>query len=268
MKNYYLSVHFLVSLFLGAVAVHAAPLASVKVLVVEGAVFYGPLGAEETPLAEGTILSEGDSIVTGNMGVAHLIFSNGAGLEIQESSNLVLSKLEQRPFWRDDPQEIPEEEISLSSTHLELKYGNIKGHVEGLREDSEFRVNTILGDAKISGNLFFVELFYNQFQREYVLNVQNIDGIVDLITKFSGTVKFGRTGLAVKQYDPKVSTLQIVRIPPRRAVSMRKSSFSQEFRQRSEQFPKDAKSRLILEFETVEPYTADQDVTVVSPNGT
>lgn len=242
------------------------PLASAKVLVVEGTVNYGPLGAEETPLTAGTILSEGDSIVTGNLGVVYLIFSNGAGLTIQESSNLVFSRLEQKPFWKDNPSDIPEEEISKSTTLLELKYGNIKGHVDGLSVNSEFRIKTMLGDVRVSGKLFFVELFYSQLQREYVMNAQNIDGIVDLITKFSGTLKFGRKGIATKSYDPGASTQQIVRIPPRRAVSMRSSSFSSGLRQFTEQFPKNAKSRLITEFDTVEPFPADQNVSVVSPN--
>ena len=266
-----LYVRFFALLCLSAVAAHAIPLASAKVLVIEGAVSYGAPGAENTPLVKDTIISEGDSIITGNTGVVHLIFSNGAGLTIEESSNLVFSELEQKPFWKSNPEEYPKEEVSKSTTILELKYGNIKGHMKGLRDDSEFRIKTQFGDALVAGNLFFAELYYDPFRNEFVFNVQNINGLVDLITKFSGPVKFGRNGMAIKSYDTKADILQVVRIPPKQTFSIRKSRFSPGFRNSVQQFPKDAKSRLVLGLETIEPFAEDQEVQevrLVSPNGT
>ncbi|MGK0176704.1 MAG: hypothetical protein ACJAT5_001077 [Lentimonas sp.] len=266
-----LYVRFFAFLCLSAVVAHAIPLASAKVLVVEGTASYGLPGAEDTPLAKDTIISEGDSIITGNTGVVHLIFSNGAGLTIEESSNLVFLELEQKPFWKSNPEEYPEEEVSKSTTVLELKYGNVKGHMKGLRDDSEFRIKTQFGDALVAGNLFFLELYFDPFRNEFVFNVQNINGLVDLITKFSGSVKFGRNGMAIKSYDSEADILQVVRIPPTQTFSIRKSRFSPGFRNSVQEFPKDAKSRLILGLDTLEPFPADQrvqDVSVVSPNGT
>ena len=254
--------------------VHAIPLASAKVIATKGTVSYSTAGSENMPVTKGTILSEGDNIVTSSTGVVHLVFSNGAGLAIEENSSLVFSKLKQKPYWRDNPDEYPEEEISQSTAELELKYGNLKGNVESLREDSEFRIKTKLGDALVSGNMFFVELYYDSFRKEFVFNVQNIDGNIDLVTKFSGPIEFERNGMAKKSYDSEADSLQIVRIPPKQTFSVRKSRYSPGFRDYIDQFPKDATSRLILDVEAIEPFPVDQEVEekvevmVVSPNGT
>jgi hypothetical protein len=268
MKFYSFHLRFFALLCLSAATSLAIPLSSAKVLAVNGSASYGVVGAENTPLAQGTILSEGDSIVTGKDGTVYLVFSNGAGLTIESKSNLTFSKLKQKPYWKSDPEDYPEEEISKSTTVLELKYGNIKGSVEGLREDSEFRIKTKLGDALVSGNLFFIELYYDAFRSEFVFNVQNISGMIDLITKFSGPIKFEQNGMAIKSYDADGDTLQAVRIPPKQTFSLRKSRFSPGYRNYVDNFPKDATSRLILDMEAIEPYPADQDVMIVSDNGT
>ena len=135
--------------------------------------------------------------------------------------------------------------------------------MKSLREDSEFRIETEFGDALVSGNTFFVELYFDSFRNDYVFNVQNINGVVDLITKFSGEAKFGRNNMIAKKYDSEADGLQIVRIPPKQTVSIRKSSLSPGFRRFVHQFPKDAKSRLILDFENIEPFpmpAADQAI--------
>lgn len=270
MRFYCLYTRLFVFLCLSALAVQAIPLSSAKVLIVRGAASYGAPGSEDTPITEGAILSEGDSIVTGNMDVVYLIFSNGVGLTIEENSNVVFSKLEQKPFWRDNPDEYPEEEISMSNFVLELKYGVVKGHVRGLRTDSEFRIKTILGDAIVSGNLFSMGLIYDSFKKKYILDVQNVNGIVDFVTKFSGPLQFGRSSTVNKSYDSDATDFQIVRIPPKRSISIRGSRFDPKFGNLYQQFPKDSKSRFIAEFDTIEPFITpvDQEVMVVSPNGT
>lgn len=270
MKIYCLYTRLFAFLCLSALAVQAIPLSSAKVLIVKGAASYGALGSEETPITEGAILFEGDSIVTGSMDVVYLIFSNGVGLTIEENSNVVFSKLDQKPFWRDNPDEYPEEEISKSNFVLELKYGVVKGHVKGLRKDSEFRIKTMLGDAIVSGNLFSMRLVYDSFKKKYILDVQNVNGIVDFVTKFSGPLQFGRSPAVNKSYDTDASVFQIVRIPPKRAISMRGSRFDPKFGNLYQRFPKDSKSKLVAEFDTIEPFITpiDQEVMVVSPNGT
>ena len=259
MGIYCLYIRLFVFLCLSALTVQAIPLSSAKVLIVKGAANYGAPGSEDTAITEGTILSEGDSIVTGSLDVVYLIFSNGVGLTIEENSNVVFSKLVQRPFWRDNPEEYPEEEISKSNFVLELKYGVIKGHVKGLRKDSEFRIKTILGDVIVSGNLFSMRLIYDSFQKKYVLDVQNVNGIVDLVTKFSGPLQFGRSPTVNKSYDSDASVFQIVRIPPKRAISMRGSRFDPKFGNLYNQFPKNNKSAFVAEFDTIEPFITPVD---------
>ena len=270
MKIDYLCIRFFALLWLSAVSAYAIPLASAKVLVANGSASYSNAETESTPLFEGAILSQGDTIVTGNSGVVHLIFSNGVGLTIAEDTELVFSKLEQRSFWRDDPDEIPEEEVSRSTTILELKYGSIKGHVKNLREDSIFRISTEFGNALILGTKFFMELYYDAFRKQFVLNVHNIDGMIDFVTKFSGQINYKLKNIVSKKYESKATVNQVARIPPKHAISIQESSFDPKYKELVSLFPKDAKSRLLLSNETIEPFPADQarEVTVVSPNGT
>ena len=268
MKFYCLYIRSFALLCMSALAAHAIPLASAKVIAIEGIASYGAAGVENKPLEEESILFEGDSIVTGKNGVVHLIFSNGVGLTVEKSTNLIFSKLEQGLFWKDDPKEYPEEEISKSTTILELKYGNIKGHAKGLLEESEFRIQTKLGDALISENLFFVEIYYDYFRNDFILNVQNIDGKMELVTKFSGPVRFGPNGMAVKPHEVNATALQVVSIPPKQTFSVRKSRFNSRLRSYLREFPRDAKSRLVLNLEAIEPYLTDQEISIVSPNGT
>ena len=269
MKYCCFNLRFLALLCLSAVVANAAsPLANVKVISTKGTISYGAPGSEDIPLIENTILSEGDSIITGSSGVAHLVFSNGAGLTIEENTNLVFSKLKQKPYWKDNPEEYPKEEISNSTTELELKYGNLKGNVGGLRQDSEFRIKTKLGDVLVSGNSFFVGLYYDSIRQEFVFDVKNIDGKVDLVTKFSGPIELARNGTAKKSYDPEADALKLVRIPPGKTFSVQKSSLSPEFRNYVKQFPKDTTSRFASDDKFTQPYPNDQEVMVVSPNGT
>ena len=250
---------------MSTIAASALPLSSAKVSVVNGTANYGAPGVEVTPITKGSIIAEGDSIVTSDTGIVYLVFSNGVSLTLEENSNLVFSGLEQRPYWRGNDDEIPEEEISQSKFILTLNYGSLRGYAKGLRKDSEFRIKTSLGDILAVENLFFVEIYYDSFQRKIILNVQNVNGLVDLITKFSKPLKFGRKSKINQQYDPGSETYQIVRIPPKRSISMQAPTSNPEIEALVQQFPTSAKSRLVSEFQTIEPFIVDQQV--VSPNG-
>ena len=264
MQIYCLYIRFLILLCLSVVTAYAMPLSSAKVIISKGIASYEGPETEITPISEGTILSEGDSITTSDSGVVYLIFSNGVGLTIEENSKLVLSKLAQRPFWRSELDELPEEEISRSNFILELKYGRIKGEVKGLRKDSKFRIKTLMGDFLPSKNLFFAKLFYDPFRRKIILTVQNVNGLIDLITKFSGSVKFGRKNNMEKSYDPESLTYQIVRIPQKRSISIKgsRSCFAPNFKSLIQQFPKGVKPRLVTEFETIVPSVDDPEEVV------
>lgn len=271
MRIFHFYIQAFILLLLGSVAASAVPLASAKVILVKGTASYGAPGEEKTQITKDTVLSEGDSVITSDTGVVYAVFSNGVGLTIEENSNLLFTRLEQRPFWRDDENEMPEEEISQSKFVLELKYGSLRGHAKGLRDDSEFRIKTSLGDVLALENLFFAELYYDSFQRSIVLNVQNVNGLVDLITKFSKPLKFGRKSKIKQTYEPNAENFQVVRIPPKRSISMQGSVSDPLIKDLVQQFPQSAKSRLVAEFQTIEPFVADQDraedVSLVSDDG-
>lgn len=275
MKFYRIYIHFLALLCLSTLTVQALPLASAKVVSTKGGASYGTSEDVLNPLTEGAIVSEGDKIVTGKAGVVSLVFANGVELRIERTTSVVFSNLEQDSFWKSNPAEYPEEEISKSTTVLELQYGNVRGDAAGLREDSEFRIQTKLGDVLVYENKFFVEIYYDSFRSSFTLNAQNIDGSMDVITKFSGSVEFSSNTKAVNSFDSEAD-VQIVSIPQKLTMSVQEFSYSPEFRTYVAQFPKDAKSRLITDiqankayFDTEpEPFFNDQEVRVVSDNGT
>lgn len=259
----YLFLSFI--LIVGISTAYSMPPSSAKVLVVKGTASYGLPGKESSPLTDGTILSQGDSIVTGKAGVVHLVFSNGAALTIEGGSNLVFSELIQEPFSTGGATSIVESETSTSKTRLELRYGSIRGQVNSLQPNSEFRVATAMGDILASGNLFFAELYFDLTKNSYILNVQNINGIVGLSTSFSGSLNFGRKNLATKAYNTESGTERLVNIPPNKAMSIIASALRGEFIN-STKFPRDTKSRLDFP-ESLQQFSFSVDQEV-SPNGT
>lgn len=275
MKFYRIHIQIWAFLCLSTLTVQAMPLASAKVVSTKGGASYGSSEDTLKPLTEGAIVSKGDKIVTGKAGVVNLVFANGVELIVEKTTSVVFSNLEQGSFWKSNPAEYPEEEISQSTTVLELEYGNLRGNAAGLREDSEFRIQTKLGDVLVYENKFFVEIYYDPVRSSFALNAQNIDGSMAVITKFSGSVEFASNKKAVNSFDSEAD-IQIISIPQKLTMSMRESSFSPEFRAYVDKFPKSAKSRLITDIQAnkayfdmePEPFFNDQEVSVVSDNGT
>lgn len=270
MKKYGFCIYFSALFYLSIMSVQAIPFASAEVVRVDGTVSYGSPDEEKTPLTKGAILSQGDSIVTGNLGSVDLIFSNGARLTIKGKSNLIFSKLEQRPFWKDDPDEHIEKEISKSTTILELKYGYVKGRIKGLLQDSKFRIETMVGDVAILGTTFFVGLHHDSYRRQFVLDTYNRDGIVKLDTKFSGSIDYKAGNSVTKRYESKETKTQTVNIPPEHIFSMRASTAIKEFNLPLPALPQNPLSEIFELEESDEdrprfPDVADQ---VISDNGT
>ncbi len=84
MKNTRFHLVLLALFGLSALTINAAQLASAKVLSVTGIV----TNSEESPLAVGAILAQGDSVVTSALSNALLVFSNGSELVVKEKSSV------------------------------------------------------------------------------------------------------------------------------------------------------------------------------------
>ena len=221
MKNLRLYSLLLGLFALSSLAVNAAQLASAKVLSVEGSISYSSEGKPTSQLTVGTILTEGDSITTSAASRADLVFSNGSELTIQENTNITLAELSQETFAGTKSYEQLKADPSKSQALLELNYGKVYGHVKKLRKGSKFHIETPLGTAAIRGTKFEVSLAYDADKGEFILGVLNLDGLVDLSSKYAGKVSYGQSRTGDKNYDAEVTDDKTEPVPPTHQVVIR-----------------------------------------------
>lgn len=208
-------------LALGSITVQAAQLASAKVLEVNGSVTKFSDSAADTPLKAGDILVEGDGISASHLSSAKLVFSNGSMLTVEENSSVTFAELKQESFSGNKSYDQLEADPSVSQNRLELNYGKVTGHVKKLRAGSDFMVHTPIGTAAIRGTVFSVSLRYNKERNEMILVVENADGLVDIISQFSGDLDFGRGNTADKGFGNSSGENKRQAIPPRHKVVIR-----------------------------------------------
>jgi hypothetical protein len=186
---------------LSVLTANAAQLASAKVLSISGTVNTNTEDSQSKPLKTGDILKQGDSIVTTALSSAHLVFSNGSELTVQENTSVTLAELTQEAFSGKKSYEQLQADPSKSQSLLELNYGKVSGHVKQLKEGSDFHIQTPLGTAAIRGTKFSVDLSYNRERGEYVLVVNNFDGKVDVLSRVGDSLEFGRGKRADKGFE-------------------------------------------------------------------
>jgi hypothetical protein len=239
MKNSRLHLVLLGLFGLSALTINAAQLASAKVLSVRGTVSTyasGQVGEAPNgsngpskwnnacaPLKIGDILTQDHSIVTSPLSNAGLVFSNGSELTVTENTSITLAELKQEAFGGKKSYEQLKADPSKSQALLELNYGKISGHVKQLRPGSVFYIETPLGTAAIRGTKFSVEIRYSAERGEYILIVTNKDGKVDIISRYSGSIEYGRGNIGDKGYDTAVSDDTSEAIPQKHTVVIRLS---------------------------------------------
>jgi hypothetical protein len=219
MKNTRFHLVLLALFGLSALTINAAQLASAKVLSVTGIV----TNSEESPLAVGAILAQGDSVVTSALSNALLVFSNGSELVVKEKSSVTLAELTQEAFSGKKSYEQLQADPSKSQALLELNYGKVSGHVKKLRPGSTFKIETPLGTAAIRGTKFTVETRYDAARGEYILAIENEDGLVDIISSYVGSLEYGRGNVGDMGYVAAVSYNKSESIPARHKVIIRMS---------------------------------------------
>lgn len=210
-QKLYFSILVLLSALL--LPAHAAKLASAKVVGITGTVTKYSSGGASSPLAVGEILEQGDSISVTALSQAKLVFSNGSELTVEENTSINIAKLEQDSFGGGQTYEQLAADPSKSRTLLELNYGALSGHVKKLQPDSSFDVETPLGTAAIRGTFFTVSLLYNVERGEFSLIVKNIDGLVDIISRYVGQLEWGEGNIGEKVYDSSISEATTEPIP-------------------------------------------------------
>jgi hypothetical protein len=221
----------LVGLFiLSALSINAAQLASAKVIEVIGTVTKDSEVGGKGPLRPGDILTQGDSISVTALSSAKLVFSNGSELTVKENTSVAITELAQDPFGGDNSYEQLEADPSKSQTLLELNYGEVSGHVKKLQQGSKFFIKTPLGTAAIRGTNFTVKLYYNPEIGEFLLQITNADGYVDVISSYDGDFEFGKGNISDKVYNSNLgSDRDPEPIPETKTVVIRLSRYDPSF---------------------------------------
>ncbi len=208
---------------LSVLTANAAQLASAKVLSISGTVNTYTEDSQSKPLETGDILKQGDSIVTTPLSSAHLVFSNGSELTVQENTSVTLAELTQEAFSGKKSYEQLQADPSKSQSLLELNYGKVSGHTKKLRQGSTFHIETPLGTAAIRGTHYTVEIRYNAERGEFLLIVTNKDGKVDIISDYIGNFEYGRGNIGDKRYDSTLTDDKSEAIPPAHTIVIRLS---------------------------------------------
>jgi hypothetical protein len=203
-----------------AMTASAAELASAKITEVTGSVTKYASNGQQTRLAPGAILKEGDSITTAPLSGAKLVFSNGSEMTVEENTSVNISKLQQEAFSGNNSYQQLEADPSKSQTLLELNYGKLSGHVKQLRPDSMFHVQTPLGTAAIRGTRWSALLIYNAARGQFTLTVKNFDGLVDILSRYTGNVAYSVNKVARKGYDSSTGETTIEQLPQDHTISL------------------------------------------------
>jgi hypothetical protein len=143
--------------FLGftAVAVLAQTQAGViKALKVTGAVSRIAADGSEQPLADGALLAESDTVVTGTGSGVVLVFMNGSSVKLGAKSRLAVEEFKMDPLAEDIAIAQLKKEPTVSRTRLNLTYGEMVGDVKKLNVSSKYDIKTPVGAAGIRGTTF------------------------------------------------------------------------------------------------------------------
>lgn len=201
MRTYKFLFSALLALILMGASANAKQSATAKVVDVVGTVTKFLADGSKESLKVGDLIREGDAISATALSSASLVFSNGSEVTIQENTSVNFTTMQQEAFVGGQTYEALQADPSPSQTILDLNYGELTGHVKKLRQDSRFEINTPLGAAAIRGTRFTVMLIYNAERSEFRLLVKNLDGLVDIISRYVGSVEYGSGNVGDKGYE-------------------------------------------------------------------
>ena len=178
---------------LGTLSAQAAQLATAKVMSVTGTVTKYTADGAESPLSAGDILTEGDGITTSYHSVAMLVFSNGSELTLEENTHITIRELAQKPFSSSQRYE----QLQARPKPVADAADSTTGSSLATSRSSSKAPNSTLPPrtAAIRGTQFSAYLRYNVYTGDMILKINNLDGLVDAITRFAGVeYNEGKTG--------------------------------------------------------------------------
>lgn len=184
---------FAIGLTLHAVAQQgaAAPLptkaGAIKIGKVEGTVLRLTADSRSVPLKVGDTVIETDSVKTEKGALVVLVFANGASVKLGSETLLRIEEFKMDPLDQDVVVSKLESEPTVSTTKLNLAFGEMVGDVKHLNRDkgSSFKINTPVGAAGIRGTTFRIVFRPSGDGKSFTFQLSTADGRV----AFEGTVQ-------------------------------------------------------------------------------
>ncbi len=141
-----------IALSLNASAQTAA--GQIKVAKIEGQVLKLAANGTTTPLKDGDVLTEADTVTTGKGSSLVLVFMNGSSVKLGADSRLAIDEFKMDPLAQPINASTLKAEPSVSKTTLNLAYGEMVGDVKKLSKSSSYSIKTPVGAAGIRGTIY------------------------------------------------------------------------------------------------------------------
>ncbi|MBI3884560.1 MAG: FecR domain-containing protein [Opitutae bacterium] len=142
---------------------------------------------KSTPIKDGDLLTENDTLVTGANSSVVLVFMNGSTVQVGANTKLAVEEFKMDPFAEDIAVGKLDKEPSTSRTTLNVTYGEIVGNVKKLSKGSSYNVHTPVGAAGIRGTTFRIALTPIPGTTSFALTLSTAEGVV----LFTGTTPAG-----------------------------------------------------------------------------
>ncbi|HEY4301208.1 MAG TPA: FecR domain-containing protein [Candidatus Didemnitutus sp.] len=195
---------FLVATALAVTALGQTKAGLIKAVRVRGDVFKLSHDGQSSKLAEGSLLTESDTVTTGKASTVVLVFMNGSSIKLAPESKLAIEEFKMDALPKTINVSELKAEPSVSKTQLALAYGEMVGEVKHLNRDggSYYNIKTPVGAAGIRGTTFRIVFKPTGDGKAFNFTLSTAEGVV----VFTGT---GKGGLDVPKDKEVVVTAQV-----------------------------------------------------------
>ena len=153
----------------------------IKAAKVEGQVSRLSAIGTTTPLKNGDLLTETDTVITGKGASVVLVFMNGSSVKLGSESRLAIDEFRMDPLAEDlklaDYTGRDKDEPGISQTKLNLAYGEMVGDVKKLNKSSSYSIKTPVGAAGIRGTIYRI-VYRPAANGKAFFTVSTADGLV------------------------------------------------------------------------------------------
>lgn len=177
----------------------------IKAARIQGEVIKVTADGTETPLGNGDLLTETDTVVTGDKGGVVLVFSNGSTVKVAAGSRLKIAQFKMDPLDEGTDLASLTEEPKPSQTSLDLAYGEIVGDVKKLKSTSNYSIKTPVGAAGIRGTIYRIVFRPSGTGQAFNFQVTTAEGLV----VFEGTTPGAPSAVPVAADQEIVVTVDV-----------------------------------------------------------